>query len=329
MLALARCSSLSGILLLVACSGAGASRDAAPGDGGGEGETALADLRPDRDPLACNGAGVLCDRRYDEVAYATTHNAFASKEAFFFPPNQTFGLKRQLDDGVRALMLDVHPAPPPADGGVATGDAGAADGAAGSAAEPLLCHSLCSLGSMRLRQGLTTIAEFLAREPREVVTIVFESYVEASAVQGVLAATGLLSQLHVQPVGLPWPTLAEMIAAGRRLVIFTDRQGGAFAGYHDVWKHAWETPFHAEKPEELVCTPNRGDPQNPLFILNHFLTAPVAMPLSAEKVNHDPFFIDRALRCQKESGALPNFVTVDFYELGDLFAVVRRLNGLP
>ena len=323
----ARSCLLSSLLLFVACSGDGSPRDAGQGDAG-QGDASPLDLRPDRDPLACNGARVLCDRRYDEVAYATTHNAFASKEAFFFPPNQTFGLKRQLDDGVRALMLDVHPAPSPRDGGVGLADGGVSDGAV-DANEPLLCHALCTLGSMPLRQGLSTIADFLAREPREVVTLILESYVDAAAVQSVLAATGLLSQLHTQPLGQPWPTLSQMIAAGHRLVVFTDRQGGGFPGYHDVWKHAWETPFHAEKPEELVCTPNRGDPQNPLLILNHFLTAPVAMPLSAEKVNHDPFFVERALRCQEESGALPNFVTVDFYELGDLFAVVRRLNGLP
>ncbi len=43
-------------------------------------------------------------------------------------------------------------------------------------------------------------------------------------------------------------------------------------------------------------------------------------------VNHNPLFIDRALQCQLESGRLPNFVTVDYYDIGDLFAVVDELN---
>jgi hypothetical protein len=45
-------------------------------------------------------------------------------------------------------------------------------------------------------------------------------------------------------------------------------------------------------------------------------------------VNHNPLFIDRAEQCRTESGRLPNFVTVDFYDIGDLFDVVDSLNGL-
>jgi hypothetical protein len=45
-------------------------------------------------------------------------------------------------------------------------------------------------------------------------------------------------------------------------------------------------------------------------------------------VNHNPLFIDRALQCESESGRLPNFVTVDFYNIGDVFAVVDELNSV-
>ena len=44
-------------------------------------------------------------------------------------------------------------------------------------------------------------------------------------------------------------------------------------------------------------------------------------------VNYDPLFLDRALECEEEGNALPNFVAVDFYDIGDLFAVVDVLNG--
>jgi hypothetical protein len=36
----------------------------------------------------------------------------------------------------------------------------------------------------------------------------------------------------------------------------------------------------------------------------------------------------RAAGCQTDTGQLPNFVAVDFYDHGDLFAVVDALNGL-
>ena len=39
--------------------------------------------------------------------------------------------------------------------------------------------------------------------------------------------------------------------------------------------------------------------------------------------------LDRARRCMRESGHLPNFVAVDFYDVGDVFAVVDALNQEP
>jgi len=39
-------------------------------------------------------------------------------------------------------------------------------------------------------------------------------------------------------------------------------------------------------------------------------------------------FLDRAMQCRTESGQLPNFVTVDFFDIGDLFTVVDALNGV-
>jgi hypothetical protein len=40
-----------------------------------------------------------------------------------------------------------------------------------------------------------------------------------------------------------------------------------------------------------------------------------------------PLFIDRARQCEAVGDDLPNFVAVDFYDIGDLFDVVDALNG--
>jgi len=57
------------------------------------------------DVTACNGHVELCDRRYDEVAYVTTHDAMSSAEDAFRLPNQHYRMWRQLEDGVRGFML--------------------------------------------------------------------------------------------------------------------------------------------------------------------------------------------------------------------------------
>jgi len=261
---------------------------------------------PSRAVHACNGAPELCDRRYDEVSYATTHNANSNAQEGFTGPNQQYGVTRQLEDGVRGLMLDTHY------------DAGSV----------MLCHAFCSLGKRPLVDTLIEIREFLEREPYEIVSIIFESYVSAADTQAAFAAAGLLPYVHAQGVADPWPTLREMIASDRRLVVFTDSGGGTYPWYHHVWNYAFETHYSFATPANLSCAPNRGNPANRLFILNHFLTQVFGSPALANQINHDPLFIDRANACAAANAALPNFVTVDFYDIGDTFSVVRALNGL-
>lgn len=261
---------------------------------------------PARAVHACNGAPELCDRRFDEVAYATTHNAMSNIEDGFVGPNQRFSVRRQLADGVRGLMLDTHY----------------------WLDVVSLCHSLCQIGQRPLLATLNDIRTFLERRPAEVVTIIFESYVSAADTAAVFEEAGLMPYVHAQPVGAPWPTLREMIEADRRLVVFTDNQGGTYPWYHHVWSYAFETHYSFATPADLSCNPNRGSTANSLFILNHFLTQVFGSPQLATLINFDPLFIDRANSCAAQNAALPNFVTVDFYDIGDVFRVVDALNGL-
>jgi hypothetical protein len=96
-----------------------------------------------------------------------------------------------------------------------------------------------------------------------------------------------------------------------------------------VWAFAWETHYSYATPADFSCAPNRGDRQSSLFILNHFLTGAAGGEAGlAEMVNHQPLLGDRATQCMTEGGQLPNFVTVDFYDIGALFEVVDALNGV-
>ncbi|HEY2837858.1 MAG TPA: hypothetical protein VGJ26_01830, partial [Pirellulales bacterium] len=60
-------------------------------------------------PLSAKGAkDTIASRRYSDLAYATTHNAMSNSDERWLFPNQHHGIARQLQDGVRGLMLDVH-----------------------------------------------------------------------------------------------------------------------------------------------------------------------------------------------------------------------------
>ncbi len=268
-------------------------------------------LEPDagEPAIACNGHAELCDRRFDEVTFPMTHNAMSNAEAEWLLPNQRFGISRQLADGVRGLMLDTYE----------------------EEGELLLCHVYCSLGSQPLVDGLQEIATFLLDNPNEVVSIIFENYITHEQTAGAFEQSGLIDYVYAHRIGDQWPTLGSLIEADTRLVVFQEKLplDPAIPWLMNVWDHAWETPFSFASPEELRCDPNRGDPANPLFLLNHFLTGPFGGSAEfAEMINYDPLFIDRANQCELEADARINFVAVDFYDIGDLFEVVDRLNGL-
>lgn len=255
-------------------------------------------------PVLCNGSEVLCERSFDQVAYATTHNAYSNEQDGFIAPNQLYNVTRQLEDGVRAMMLDVYLVD-----GVVT-----------------QCHSICDLGTRLLADTLGEILDFLEANPNEVISIIFENYVDGETVAAVFDDVGLTPFAHNQAPGDSWPTLGTMIDTNSRLVVFTDSGAGARSWYLGVWDHAFETHYSFETPEELSCDPNRGDPNSPLFIVNHFLTQTLGSPLLADQVNHNPLLRDRVDECAASNDAFPNFVTVDFYDIGDVLTVVSSLN---
>jgi len=260
----------------------------------------------------CNGHQELCGKPYNEVAFVTTHNAFNAGEEGFGLPNHNFGITRQLNDGVRGLMLDVYD-----EGGVAT-----------------VYHGFSFLGTAPLESNLTEIGEFLVANPNEILTIIFECYVDSGMIEAAFTNVGLIPFLHEQTLGEDWPTLQEMINTNKRLVVFTDRNdaGVGQEWYHYVWDFAVETGFTNNAPSDFSCEFNRGDSINDLFILNHFITDAtigVGVPAQAEIVNEFDYFYNRATTCWAEKEKFPNFLTIDFHELGDAFEVADSINGIP
>lgn len=252
---------------------------------------------------------MLCERRYDEVVYPSTHNSYSARDAGFsqLVANHRRPVAVQLEDGVRALMLDV------------TIDEG----------ETALCHGPCSFGKLPHIEVLADIAGFLAENPREIVTILYEDSAPVAEIEADFVALDLVGRVLVYDGG-PFPTLAEMIAADTRLVVTAEQGGPPPAWFHHLWDLAWDTPYAYMSADEFSCAPNRGDPKNPLFLVNHWVNSAIDLPSEANATEVNAFAVlhARAAECMLSAGDLPNFVAVDYYEQGDLFAVVDALNGV-
>lgn len=262
---------------------------------------------------ACNGSNASCGKRYDQVVYVTTHNSYNYRFGPnpFSIPNQTYDVQRQLQDGVRAFMLDVY--------------------YNSDSSQVIMYHGFSSLGQEPLLTSLQYMHDFLQTHPHEVLTIIFECYVYGKDIATVMDSAGLTSYLHPQSANQPWPTLQQMIGGNNRLVVFSDQRDDTIPWYHYCWDYAVETPFSNSDTTDFTCTYNRGNPSNSLFILNHFLTVPVigvGDTARAHIANTNPYFINRVLNCSQATGKIPNFLTVDFYDIGDVFAVADSINKL-
>lgn len=311
--------------------------------------------------VGCNGRVELCDRRNNEVAFPASHNSMAgASEPGWFFPEQPDGIVDQLRAGIRTLLVDSWYGRATNRRGVVTtvGEAheravAEADDEFGASAvasalrlhsaagltprgpqEAYLCHGLCELGSTSWLTSLEALRTWLDDNPREVVTLIVQDEVSPADTAALVEEAGLLPDVYEPLAGHEWPTLGQMIESGRRLVVLMENRGGGAADPWLLQGFDWiqDTPFLFRTPKALVqgegtCARNRGRDDAPLLLINHWVTDKTAEVTNAQRVNARGVLGERVRRCRHERGMLANYVAVDFYDRGDLFAVVDELNG--
>jgi hypothetical protein len=310
-------------------------------------EAAVGEIR------AYNGLPQLGDRRLDEVVFATTHNSMGGGDidGWMFP-NQSAGIRRQLDDGIRGFLLDIHYGVPAGNYikthidsagnsmekyakevgeegmqaatrirdrlvGVETGKRGI-----------YMCHGFCELGALGFVDALEEMRDFLVANPGEVLVVVLQDEsVAAADIERCFVESGLIDFVYRGPPGPPWPTLREMVDSDQRVLVMTENLREGIAWCHPAFDVLQETPYTFHAPTEFSNSPNRGSPQGTLFLMNHWIeSTPMPKPSNALLVNTRDILRERIRKFRKERGHVPNLVAVDFYQEGDLVAVVRELN---
>lgn len=307
------------------------------------------------EPLTCDGAAALCDRRLDEVVFAGTHNSFAaSDEPGWHFANQRYGIGRQLDDGIRALLLDVHfGVYDPKTGSVRTDllaegsdrnkvakqvPARAlrlADQIAGRVGvgqlngmpEPYLCHTLCELGAEPLNRELGVIKSFLEGHRDQVVIVIVEDYVPPATIKQAFKQSGLTRYLVTLDRAKPLPTLGELIAHGQRLVVFAEKNGGSPAWYMPAFSFIQDTPLGATRPDQLSCKRYRGEADSPLLLINYWIPPFPPSPALNATIGRTAFLRAHVRRCLRTRGSMGAIVAVDFYQRTSVVKVADQLNG--
>ncbi|XP_022133943.1 PI-PLC X domain-containing protein At5g67130 [Momordica charantia] len=266
---------------------------------------------------------------FNKYAYLTTHNSFAieGEPSHIGIPRVTFNnqedtVSQQLNNGVRALMLDTYDF----DGDV------------------WLCHSFggkCH-NYTAFEPAIDTLKEveaFLTANTAEIVTLILEDYVQSpNGLTKVFTDAGLkkfwFPITNMPKNGSDWPRVSDMVANNQRLLVFTsNRTKEATEGIAYQWNYMVENQYGNDGMKEGSCA-NRGessaldDKGKSLILMNYFPTVPIKQ-LACQHNSKDLFAM--LLTChQAAANRWPNFLAVDFYKRSDgggAFQALDASNG--
>ncbi|KAF9481497.1 PLC-like phosphodiesterase [Pholiota conissans] len=281
----------------------------------------------------CNGHAELCDRKYGNTTFLGSHDSFAvSGNPFALARNQEVSLKQQLSLGVRMLQAQGHMVDK----------------------ELHFCHTTCGLfdgGSVE--KYLRKVKRFLDSHPNEVLTLIFTNP-EGVSVQDVwkpiFDKTGVSELAYGPPLPImsrdDWPTLGEMIESGKRVVVFMDH--GAenrnnpsvdfiLPQFQMMWEDKYD-PTNSAFPCKVDRTSGPLAPSQQLSLINHNLNANIfpigrgiLIPdrLNSPRTNSISSISKHSAHCaQYAEDRNPNFVLLDYVNVGQGLTAVNRLNGI-
>lgn len=281
---------------------------------------------------------------YNEVCWLTTHNSYAhpipSESALNaalhlnLMPNQVLTIKEQLLYGVRSFMIDLH---------------------YDKQKNIIIAHE-----GVLFKQDpilfFQTIKEWLDNNPKSIITIHLESYVEnyskifellkknTKSVHNKKSETMLEDYLLDLKPESRWPKLGEMRKTGKRLVIFSDKKSDVGYGIMHTDRYM-ETDYNLKRSPSCEMRMDNRAVKADLFVMNHFYALTVKLPIQDvpysvildEKfpyTDNPPIntpndynrIISRACECFGTTKKWPNFIAVDFVGIpvgkGELRAVM-------
>ncbi|KAK1836258.1 PI-PLC X domain-containing protein 1 [Podospora conica] len=295
------------------------------------GEPAPTNTRP------CNGYPEFCNRKYSNITVVGAHNS-PFVRAGSAAANQQLDVIHQLNDGVRFLQAQIQW---PKNG-----------------TEPHFCHSTCDLlDAGPITEWLTTVKDWVADHPYDVVTVLLGNgnYSRPEKYVPYIEKTGILRYVYTPPK-IPmarddWPTLAEMIMRGQRIVMYLDYDTNqtAFPWLMDEFSQMWETPFDPLDPE-FPCNVQRPPDLSPedirkrMYIMNHNLNVEVSLlgssivvPAVTQLNVTNGAYGNGSLgmaanNCRDEWDYPPSVLNTDYYNIGSypgsVFEVAAKMNNV-
>ena len=283
-------------------------------------------------PLVCNGSARNCGRRFDQVTFAATHNAYsyaAGGDVRYLFPSQDRPIPDQLAAGIRGL--GIRPGPYFGDDPK-------------EQARVYTTHNwdlMGALGQEPLVDVLRQVKTFLDENPSETVSLFAESAASPAAVAATFAEAGLADRVYTHDAARGFPTLGELAQQDRRVLLFyvqsvkVPGDGGAPpAWFLPMWDFIVDTDYDVTDASQFTCDFYRGSTKSPLYFINQFIYKAAGSQVKypdkdlAQIANDPAAIVARAEACRKQTGRLPSYVYVDWYGQGDPVGAAKALNEL-
>ncbi|KAG7085322.1 hypothetical protein E1B28_013862, partial [Marasmius oreades] len=210
------------------------------------------------------------------------------------------------------------------------------------------CHTDCVLfDGGTVVDYLGKVKTFLDANPNEVITLLFTNPEGASIADVWKPAfddSGITPLTFVPPhqpmKRSEWPTLGELIDSGKRVVVFLDAgaENGGVESILPEFTMIWEPPF-SSTDKNFPCRVDRIEgpltPADHMYMLNHNLNVEIvdgvllSDRVDAPTTNGIASIMANANGCRGFADGLPpNFVMLDYVNVGQGLTAVNQLNGL-
>ena len=291
---------------------------------------------------ACNNSPSLCSRPYNNITYLGAHDSAFLRDhttGLSSAGNQYYNSTVQLAAGVRLLTAQVHK----------TNGSSGAD-------QWHLCHTTCDLlDAGTLTSWLAAIKSWMDANPNEVVTLLLVNSDNAAATDlGPQFASAGIDKYAYKPASSSatqtWPTLQSLISNGTRLVTFVASMSAPSPQYPylmDEFTYVFENQFENTSPTNYSCQPDRpaavaNQPAQAvssgrMFLMNHFLDSASLFGLQTPNDTYAGTtnaqsgvgsLGEQMGACSQTYSKPPNFVLVDFFNVGPAMASVDAANGV-
>ena len=243
----------------------------------------------------------------------------------------------QLEAGVRLLSAQVHKT----------------DNSGADAWH--LCHSSCSLlDAGSLESWLSEIKTWMDANTNDVVTILLVNSDNATPANlgAQFTAAGIDKYAYTPPstttIPQTWPTLDTLIGNNTRLMTFVASLSQTSSDYPylmDEFTFIFENSYDTSSPSNYSCNPDRPTSlgtasaalsSGRMFLMNHFLYESSSFIQSPNETYANVTNAQTGLgslgesvkQCTGVYGKPPNFVLVDFFNVGPAIASVDAANGV-